>query len=444
MAAEETAATPWRVLIVDDEENLNWSLVTSLRKDGYIVDGAHTGEEALLRLRTAPYDCVVSDIKMPGMDGFELLQWLRQNLPSARVVMMTSFGSPSARQDALRDGAVAYFEKPFDLRALKDPLRRMAQAPAPTVPLEAGYDLLDVAQVISLARRDASLEVLGGDGNAGVLRFRQGELLWAEAGILRGDEAFLALCAPRGGRAQIVPWNGFTDRNVTQPVARLIYAALARREGRGAVAARLATDLPQASAAAPAVASVPSATADAASATPAPSDAPPAEPLADELPASAAATMPLAGSGGTDALGEPATPADATPPAPTDAPAETVGQTGGNPTAALEALASTLPLPSGVVWIGTDGGSLWQYWRGQPEIAQAALTQLHLAVRAAAQASALGDLGALDELRIVSAGRLIILRRGPRGGTLLLSLAPDADAGAVAAALRATLGISSG
>lgn len=433
MAAEGTAA-PWRVLIVDDEENLNWSLVTSLRKDGYIVDGAHTGEEALVRLQAAPYDCVVSDIKMPGMDGFELLQWLRQHRPAARVVMITSFGSPSARQDALRDGAVAYFEKPFDLRALKDQLRRMAQAPAYAVPQEVGYDLLDVAQVISLARRDVALEVRSG-GLAGVLRFRQGELLWAEAGDLRGDAAFLALCVPRGGQAQMVPWNGYTNRNVTQPVARLIYAALARREGRGTAAARLASDTP--SPTAPTLDAAPGEGVAYAPAPPADLPSSVVDDAAEDAALTSIATVPPAAI-------DPAAAPDVTSPAFVGARDAAADQTGADPTAALEALARALPVPYGVVWIGTDAGLLWQRWYGQAEIAQPALTQLHMAVRAAAQASALGDLGGLDEVRIVATGRQIILRRGPRGGTLLLSLAPDADLDAMAESLRATPGITAG
>ncbi|HEX6799249.1 MAG TPA: response regulator [Ktedonobacterales bacterium] len=457
--------TPWRVLIVDDEENLNWSLVTSLRKDGYIVDGAHTGEEALVRLQAAPYDCVVSDIKMPGMDGFELLQWLRQHHPATRMVMITSFGSPSARQDALRDGAVAYFEKPFDLRALKDQLRRMAEAPAPSLATpEAVYDLLDVAQVISLARRDIALDVRGG-GYTGVLRFVQGELLWAEAGELRGDEAFLAVCVPRGGHAQVAAWNGMTGRNVTQPLARLIYMALARRERRTGAPPRTATE--------------PLASSDATS------DAPSYDAALGELPAAATmsdASMPPLAPRESDApgavtslpasdenvtFGAPAAPLDDVPargnwseashPAkavPEDADADehppmpapslpdpdvSAGQVDDDPVAAMEALADALPEPCGVAWLATDAGVMWQSWRGQAEIPEAALAHLHTSVRAAGQASALGDLGALDELRLVSAGRQLILRRGPRDGTLLLSLAPDADANAVMASLRDAL-----
>ena len=118
----------WRILVVDDEENLNWSLVNSLRKDGHTADGVLTGEEARRRMDAAPYDCVISDVKMPGMDGFELLQWLRQHRPQTRVIMMTAFGSPTDRQEALHNGVIAYLEKPFDLAKLKEELRQLATA----------------------------------------------------------------------------------------------------------------------------------------------------------------------------------------------------------------------------------------------------------------------------------------------------------------------------
>src|SRR5260370_23174130 len=66
--AAGTGRGPWRVLVVDDEENLNWSLVNSLRKEGYTTDGALSGEDALRRLEAPTYDCILSDVKMPAMD----------------------------------------------------------------------------------------------------------------------------------------------------------------------------------------------------------------------------------------------------------------------------------------------------------------------------------------------------------------------------------------
>src|SRR5262249_39817648 len=150
--AAGTEQHAWRVLIVDDEENLNWSLVNSLRMEGYAADGVTSGIDALQRLSAARDDCVVSDVMMQGLDGFELLQWIRRNQPGTRVIMMTAFGSPTSRQEALRGGVMAFLEKPFDLHVLKDELAKMASAGSPPSPPSRvdEYDLLEVAQVLYL------------------------------------------------------------------------------------------------------------------------------------------------------------------------------------------------------------------------------------------------------------------------------------------------------
>ena len=219
MAAGQSA---WRVLVVDDEENLNWSLVNSLQKEGYLTEGAYTAEAALTRLADATFDCVIRDVKMPGMDGFELMQWLRQHRPGTRVIMMTAFGSPTARQEALRNGVIAYLEKPFDLRSLKGELRRLANADSAGRAEEEGYDLLEVARVLNLSRRDIAVSAQGG-GYSGVLRVLRGEVIYAEAGPLRGEQAFFAICIPKGGQVQPMPWDGRTERTVSTPLSRLIY-----------------------------------------------------------------------------------------------------------------------------------------------------------------------------------------------------------------------------
>src|SRR6266446_8870971 len=135
----------WRILVVEDEENLNWSIVNSLRKDGYFVQGVMSGAEAMRKLWSEEYDVVISDLKMPGADGFELLQWLRANRPQTRLIMVTAFGSASTRNQALEGGVVSYLEKPFDLHTLKEELRRLLQQTGFSANLDS-FDLLDVIQ----------------------------------------------------------------------------------------------------------------------------------------------------------------------------------------------------------------------------------------------------------------------------------------------------------
>jgi len=218
----------WRILVVEDEENLNWSIVNSLRKDGYFVQGVMSGVEAIRRLWSEEYDVVISDLKMPGSDGFELLQWLRMHRPRTRLIMVTAFGSASTRTQALEGGVVSYLEKPFDLHTLKEELRRLLQQTGFSANLDS-FDLLDVIQIITMSRKSIALLVNTGLEERGVLGFQGGELIWAEYCSLRGEEAFFALAAHKNGVVIHQPWNEQITANVTQPLSRLIFQALQYR-----------------------------------------------------------------------------------------------------------------------------------------------------------------------------------------------------------------------
>ena len=105
------------------------------------------------------------------------------------------------------------------------------QQPGLTANLDS-FDLLDLVQVIQMDRHDLSLVVRDGPQRLGVLRFSQGELLWAEYGEMRGDQAFMALAAQRAGSIEQLPWDGQGECNVSQPLARLILQAVTYRDGQ--------------------------------------------------------------------------------------------------------------------------------------------------------------------------------------------------------------------
>jgi DNA-binding NtrC family response regulator len=103
-----------RILVVDDELNIRGALVTLLEKKQYQVRGAGTAEEALELLETATADLVLTDLKMPGMGGMELLRHLKQKWPDTEVLVMTAFGSIDTAVEAMRCGAYDYITKPID------------------------------------------------------------------------------------------------------------------------------------------------------------------------------------------------------------------------------------------------------------------------------------------------------------------------------------------
>jgi DNA-binding response OmpR family regulator len=100
------------ILVVDDEEKMRRSLADILRLEGYRVDTAANGEEACERLENARYDLVLLDLKMPGMDGLEVLKFVRSSGIDAQVILLTAHGSMESAIGALREGAHDYLLKP--------------------------------------------------------------------------------------------------------------------------------------------------------------------------------------------------------------------------------------------------------------------------------------------------------------------------------------------
>jgi two-component system response regulator AtoC len=102
-----------RVLVVDDKENMR-RLVARILADGFEVEEAEDGARALALVATRPYDVVVSDIRMPGADGFELLAAVKAREPATEVVLMTGYATVPDAVRAMKLGAYDYLEKPFD------------------------------------------------------------------------------------------------------------------------------------------------------------------------------------------------------------------------------------------------------------------------------------------------------------------------------------------
>ena len=103
-----------QVLVVDDEANLRRVLSALLMRDGYDVHTAENGEEALALLREHHVDLVITDLKMPKMDGMDLLREVQRTAPDLPVVMLTAHGTVDNAVEALKVGALDYLTKPFD------------------------------------------------------------------------------------------------------------------------------------------------------------------------------------------------------------------------------------------------------------------------------------------------------------------------------------------
>ena len=170
-----------RILVVDDKANLR-RLFERILSDRYAVTTAADGAAAQALLSASRFDLLLTDVRMPGINGVDLLRWVKQNSPATEVVIMTAFGSVPAAVEAIRDGAYDYVTKPFDpddialvlARALDD-RRRRAQHPA-AAPDSAQLTQLSYREAVERGRERSAHEYL-----AALLREFNGNVTHAAA-----------------------------------------------------------------------------------------------------------------------------------------------------------------------------------------------------------------------------------------------------------------------
>ncbi|MCX7798768.1 MAG: sigma-54 dependent transcriptional regulator [Fimbriimonadales bacterium] len=116
-----------RLLVVDDEAAIRRILEVAFTKEGFHVGSAEDAYAALRMLEEGQWDCVLTDVTMAGMSGFELFERVRARWPDTEVVIMTAYGTIPQAVDAIRKGAFEYVPKPFDLESLKRIIRSACQ-----------------------------------------------------------------------------------------------------------------------------------------------------------------------------------------------------------------------------------------------------------------------------------------------------------------------------
>ncbi|MBG0790245.1 MAG: response regulator [Desulfovibrionaceae bacterium] len=113
------------ILVVDDEKNIRMTMSQSLEPLGLPVETAVNGEEALSKLHSAAFGLVFLDLKMPGLDGMEVLRIIRRTWPKLRVIIITAHGSIDSAVEAMKLGAVDFIQKPFSPGEIRDLARRV-------------------------------------------------------------------------------------------------------------------------------------------------------------------------------------------------------------------------------------------------------------------------------------------------------------------------------
>jgi signal transduction histidine kinase len=115
---------PARLLVVDDEESLRITTAAILEQEGYVVDTAASGDEAIALMTADDYDLVLTDLHMEGGDGLTVLNRIRRHAPLTISVVLTGFASVESAIAALQEGAYDYLVKPCDIESMKHTIRR--------------------------------------------------------------------------------------------------------------------------------------------------------------------------------------------------------------------------------------------------------------------------------------------------------------------------------
>lgn len=207
-----SALSAIRVLVVDDEVNLRFAIERGLRKSGHHADSASTVRQAIERLRSQPYDTVVTDLRMPGGDGLELIQWLGSYSPSTKILVVSAHITKEFRAEYENQGAIGILEKPVEIAKLIELVEELG-------PRRGFYgnsievELFDYVQMVALSGRDKLVKVTT-PISEGKIWFEHGDIVHAEFEEHAGEIAFYKVLATGRGT--------FTEVFYTSPPKRTI------------------------------------------------------------------------------------------------------------------------------------------------------------------------------------------------------------------------------
>jgi CheY-like chemotaxis protein/predicted regulator of Ras-like GTPase activity (Roadblock/LC7/MglB family) len=221
------------ILVVDDEESMVFSIEDYLSSYADCW-GAVSYEEAISILeKEKSISLVISDIRMPNKDGFDLLMWLRANCPQVKVIMMTAYGSPSVRLLAKQRGAVMYLEKPIDLEQLLQLVKQVMERKGFNLALQ-DIELIDVLQFLIFANKQVRVEVFNPQGEKGEFGLDGDEVLWIRSGSKKGEEAFYNIMSWESGTFEVFPLdeeNKFSEmEKLSVPLSFLLFEEAKRRD----------------------------------------------------------------------------------------------------------------------------------------------------------------------------------------------------------------------
>jgi DNA-binding NtrC family response regulator len=123
----QLASTPLQILLIEDEADIADPIADVLCQEGHRVAVAYDGDRGMERLRSSAYDLLISDVRLPAVDGLTLFQWVREHAPATAVILMSAYGSIPEAVSTLRQNAFHYLHKPFDVEELLRTVEQVAE-----------------------------------------------------------------------------------------------------------------------------------------------------------------------------------------------------------------------------------------------------------------------------------------------------------------------------
>ncbi len=231
-----------KILFVDDDREFLASLEDGLnaRRPDYDILVAGGVPEALKLLDAEPIDLVVTDLKMPGQGGFELLAHMVERHPLTPSIVMTAYGTPELERQAEDLGVLRVLVKPLDMTDLQVQVDRALDA-AKDSPSLQGVSVAGFLQLLHMERSTSQVTVIGEEGKAR-LAFVDGRLVDAQLGDLRGDAAVMEVAGWTSPRMAVGQLTSTPERTVTTDLPTLVMEAARRQDelGRGEALAETA------------------------------------------------------------------------------------------------------------------------------------------------------------------------------------------------------------
>ncbi len=219
------------VIVVDDDDDVRSAVGRELEERGFEVRVASSVEGALALIEAEPPEVLLTDLRMAGQDGIDLLRQARLRAPHTRTVLMSAYATARDHQHAVADGAVRVLCKPFTPDELIEAIQQAVECETGFRGSVHGLSLVDLLQMFHYARRSVRIQL--GAPRLGEIHVQNGEVVHAACGDATGTSALQSLLASGAGSLQTAPLSEPVRRTIEVPFQALLLDLLRQVDEEG-------------------------------------------------------------------------------------------------------------------------------------------------------------------------------------------------------------------